>query len=216
MISSSTPLRTEKGFALLDMLVGIAALGLFMSVLVASISFVTHQQGLLRKRQEARESALAVKRLMNSLVNSAPVLARPEQRPDLFGSDTTFSIRSMGPAALALPEPGLFRIAVTPRDRGIDLVASWIDPQANSERHRTIARGLAEASFTYLVRDPNQVRGRWLSVVPDGSERIEAVRLTLRTVEANSTIQIITPVRSEVAALCANPVDNPVCRARTP
>jgi len=216
VISPSTFSPAEKGFALVDMLVGIAVVGLFLSVLVASVSFVTHQQSVLRRREEAREGALAVKRLMNSLVNGAPVLARLEQRPDLFGSDTTFSIRSTGPIVLALPEPSIFRIAAIPSNEGIDLVASWTDPQANSERHRTIARGLAEASFTYLVGDPKQGRKRWLPMAPDGTGRIEAVRLTLRSIEAGSSIQIITPIRSEVAALCAYPANTPVCRARTP
>lgn len=208
--------KTESGFALLDMLIGLAVLGLLMSGLVASLSFVTKRQEALRTRAEMRESALAVKRLMHSLIDGAPVLSGLDQRPDLSGSDTAFSIHSIGPAVLALPELSLFEISAISNAGGIDLVVSWNDPQAQTERSRTIARGLAQASFDYLLRDPKQAKKGWRKTASDRAGRVEAVRLTLRSAETEPMIEIITPVRSEVAALCANPANTQTCRTRTP
>jgi general secretion pathway protein J len=212
----ASPRTGESGFALLDMLVGLAVLGLLLSALVTAVSFVTRQQGVLKAREETRESVLAAARLMRSLIDGAPAPLERNRGIDLSGSDRAFIIRSIGPAVLALQEPSVFQIAADLNAGGGNLVVSWKDPQSNGERRRSIAGGLKQASFDYLVQDGRQTEKQWRSSVSAETGQVQAVRLTLLPIEHGSAIEIVTPVRSKIPALCANLQAGRTCRAQTP
>jgi type II secretory pathway pseudopilin PulG len=190
----------ESGFALIDVLVGLAVLGLVGSLLTGILSLAVGQQKNAAEIQRVGEASLGVYRLLQILAEQAvSVRDGPVGWHSVRGKSDELVLTSMGPPVLALGSPARFSLRREKSRRGYDLVMSWEDPISRQVRSEVVLADVAETSFSYF----NASDGRWSSAAGLRSGRIGAVRLVVRFGRDDSTLDLVAPLPAKLPASCA-------------
>ena len=201
----------ESGFALIDVLVGLAVVGLVGSLLTGVLSLAVRQQKNAARVQRIEEASLGISRLLQSLAEGAVLAhAGPVGRHSVQGSSGELVVISMGPPVLALGAPVRFFLRREKRRGGYDLLLSWEDPVSRHERTEVVLADAAEISFSYF----NASDGHWTPGTGPQSDRIGAVRLAVRFGRDDLALDLIAPLHTKLPALCAANPTSVDCKDR--
>lgn len=194
----------ESGFALVDVLVGIAVLGLIGSLLTSILSLAVRHHQQSAETQRIGEASFAVSRLLHGLVEGTVMVHdRSLGWHSVQGNANELIVVSMGPPILALGAPARFSLKQEKGPRGNDLLMSWRDPASGQERHEVVLTDAAEMSFSYFLNSEE----RWSSA-PVRSGGIKAVRLMIRFTTNTNPVETVVNLPARLPASCAaDPVD---------
>lgn len=189
----------KSGFALVDVLVGLAVLGLIGSLLTSVLSLAVRQHRQASAIQRIGEASFAVSRLLHGLAGGTVLVHdRSLGWHSVQGKARELTVVSTGPPILALGAPTRFALKQEKGTRGYDLVMSWADPVSAQERSEVVLADVLEISFSYFAG----AEKRW-SPATGRSGGIEAVRLTIRFAAKADPVDIIANLPARLPASCA-------------
>jgi hypothetical protein len=207
----------ESGFTLVDMLVALAVTGLAGSLLVGLFAFIDKSAGRARTQAEIHENFVAVSSILRSLTEEAystPRTATGIIQP--HGTASAFTIPSLGPRVLSLARPALFTLTSEDEGERKRMVLSWMEIRTGHERREALGSLIDGAEFSYFGEMERGGVRAWRPNWNASSGNLEAIKLTLRAPALQGPLEIIMPLRADLAADCIRNPHRVHCSARQP
>lgn len=211
-MNTQTVIDRESGFALVDLLTGIAVAGLAGSILVSLVAFVGRNNSDMEQRNREYAETFAVERILHTLVaGSASLLPGTSKASGIGGTEHTMEISSTGLPIFSYPRSTTFVLTQEAKGTGSGIILLWKD-EVGQRRREIILRNASGLSFSYLPSGDGSPeaagwRSHWRS--EDGS--LSAVKITFRTSSAPAIRTIVVPIHVSLPAFCLRNPRQPGC-----
>jgi len=203
---------SRHGFALVDVLVALAITALAGAVLVGLLGFTQRSLQTSRELTRSIERIAAISRLLQTLTEEAYSVRAPGRGISLpHGTAREFSITTTGPRVLDLPQPVSFTLRSETVGENSRMVLQWIDPATGQEHREAIGERLEHAEFSYFGRHDGSAEHSWYPAWANGSGHLEALKLTIKSSAAFAPIDLIVPLRGDLAVQCVRNPYQPGC-----
>jgi len=196
--------HSKTGFALVDILVALAVLGLIATSLTGLTRFSMQQLLHAEKLKGDSENIAAARRIFSALVERAPSFNKGDKRqPVIKGTKSSLQIWSYGPPILALASPRLITLAQEENNGKKSLNMRWTE-QGGAEESETIIANIARLEFEYFLSAVEDTKAKWgwSSSLPVPPYRIGAVKLKLRLPEKREETIFVYQVLATMPQSC--------------
>ncbi|MGO4389326.1 type II secretion system protein [Microvirga sp. 2YAF29] len=214
---SARTLENESGFTLIDMLVAMTVTGLAGSLLIGLFSFIERDAERARAQVEIHDDLVAIGSVFRSLTEEAHLSPREAEgiiHP--HGTASAFTIPSLGPRVLSLARPALFTLKSENEGQRKRMVLSWKETRTGHERREALGSLIDGAEFAYFgAMERDGVRA-WQPNWDASARNLEAIRLTLRPSALQAPLEIVMPLRADLAVECIRNPHRIHCSARQP
>jgi hypothetical protein len=216
-MTAAPSLQNESGFTLVDILVALAVTSLAGSLLIGLFSFIEKSASRTRAQVEIHEDLVAIGSILRSLTEEAyysPQVAEVTIHP--HGMASAFTIPSLGPRILSLTRPALFTLKSEEDGSRKRMVLSWVEIRTGREHREALGSPITSAEFSYFGEVEKGGIRSWQPNWNASSSGLEAIKLTLRAPELRSPLEIISPLRADIAAECIRNPHHSHCSAKQP
>ncbi|HZH09006.1 MAG TPA: hypothetical protein VEZ24_01415 [Microvirga sp.] len=205
--------EADRGFALVDALVALAVLGLTGSALVGLFVFVERSAQRTLEIAQVDQGITSVSRILRHITEEAYSVRASNAGVVLpHGTDRAFEIATTGPRILGLSRPTLFILKCETLGEEKRIVLHWKDPETGQEHARIAGEPVEHASFSYFGQTGDSAERSWQSEWHNDFGRLEAVKLTLRLRSMPAAIDLVFPLRSDLAVQCTRNPHQRGCR----
>lgn len=205
----------NQGFALVDVLVALAVTGLAGSILVGLLGFIERSAYQTRELAQIDRGIASVHRLLHQMTEEPYfVRAAGASAAVPYGTKRAFVIASTGPRILGLSRPARFQLECEITGEETRILLRWTDPDTGREHTEVAAAALDHASFSYFGRHGTSAERSWQPEWQDKSSRLEAVKLTLHSRGMPIPVELVAPLRADLAMQCTRNPHQPGCQVR--
>lgn len=192
----------DAGFALLDLLTGMAVAGLAASLLVGLVAFVGRNHSDVERRSREYTEILVMERILRTLVSGSPAfLPEASKVSAISGTEREIVIKSAGLPVLGYPRSTFYVLSQGRQKTGSNVTLRWKD-ENGEERQEVLLHNAFSFNLSYLPRGNGAMSLGWRSNWRAEDGILSAVRLTFQTMSVPAARTIVAPIYATLPATC--------------
>ena len=196
--------QPKAGFALIDVLVTLAVVGLIASALTGLLRFSVQQLSYGEKLKEIDEKFIASQKIFRALLEGAPSFTREDNRqPVIKGTSSALQIWSLGPPILAFNNHHLLILTLENHSGKKTMVLKWV-AQDQTKRSETIISDITDLRFEYFLTETSDkfLKKKWITTLPPPPYHVQAVKMILLLPEQQTERIFIHSVLATMPHIC--------------
>ena len=196
--------HSKAGFALIDVLVTLAVIGLIASALTGLLRFSVQNLLYIENLKNKNEEFTVAQRLLRALLEGVPSFVSNDRRqPVIRGTNSAIQIWSSGPPILAFNNPHLLSLTVEKRSEKRAMVLQWT-AQDHAQRSETIISDIADLQFEYFLTESSDKdrKRKWITTLPVPPYHVQAVKMKLQLSEPRTEMVFIYSVLTTMPHAC--------------
>lgn len=205
----------RHGFALVDVLVALVVASLAGSILVGLFAFIERSAHRTKELAQVDQGVSSISRILRHLTEETYSVRTNKAGTVLpHGTERAFVIATTGPRILGFSQPTLFMLKCETVGEKTRIVLQWNDPNTGQEYAEVAGEPMEQASFSYFGRKDASGERSWQPTWHEESGRLEAIKMTLHSRNMPAPIELVAPLRADLAVQCTRNPHQPGCHFR--